>query len=207
MSVLSVVVLAVSALPAPAQKIEPVGSGHLSATTSGAALPAGAEVQVTPDESDNLYGDDPLYRAARAEARQALSARGFRVGEDSPRLRLRMVVSAVGYGQFRFPRGPTGPQSPPGPAPRGTVTDQFHVPFEVPESGVVPSLTVSLVLHDVSGGGVLWSATVRATGRFPDPERTLAQMTRLALAALGSSAERSFEVGCASPSSDRLCVD
>ncbi len=204
--VLSVLVVAVSAPPALAQKLESMGSGQLSATTSGVPLPVGAEVQVTPGESDTLYGNDPLYAAVRGAVHQALGARGFRVG-DAPRLRLRMTVSAVGYGQYRPPIGPTGPQSPPGPAPRATVIDQFHVPFEVPESGTVPSLTVALVLHDVTGGSVLWSATISATGRFPDPERTVASLARAAMSALGNAAQRSFEVGCTGNSRDRLCIE
>ncbi len=183
-----------------------MGSGRLSAQTSGAPLPEGVEVDVTPGESDSLYGNDPLYGAVRTAVEKSLQARGFRLGER-PRLRLRMFVSVVGYGQYVAPPGPTGPQSPPGPRPRGTVTDQFHVPFTVPESGTVPSLTVSLVLHDAEGGAVLWSSTIRVTGRFPDPERTLGALARVAMGALGTSSERSFEVGCTRTAPDRLCVE
>ncbi len=205
-AVLSVVVFAALSGPAPAQQPEARGSARLSAQSSGTPLPAGAEIDVTPGESDSLYGNDPLYGAVRGAVEKGLRARGFRLGGRST-LRLRMFVSAVGYGRFVSPPGPTGPQSPAGPRPRATVTDQFHVPFAVPEGVAVPSLTVSLVLHDAQGGTVLWTSTISATGRFPDPERTLAQLTRLAMAALGSSSERSFEVGCSDRTSDGLCVD
>lgn len=199
------VILSASTVPAFAQEEGVRGTGRLSAETSGTPVPHGVAIEVTPGESDGIYGNDPLYGAVRKAVEGSLRARGYRVG-PAPALRLRMIVSAVGYGQAQSPVGHTGPQSLTSPRPRPTVTDQFRVPFAEPESGTVPSLTVSLVLHDVSGGTVLWTSTVRVTGRFPDPEHTLAQLARVAMRVFGSASERSFEIGCSGTAPDRLCV-
>lgn len=204
LAVLAVAILAASGVPAAAQQQEQTGTGQLRAQTSGAPLPFGAEVQVTPGESDDIYGNDPLYRAARVVVQQDLRARGFMVG-DRPVLRLAYAVSTVGYATPSQSL-PTHAGSSEGPAPRATVTDQFRLPFSAPAAGSPPSLTVTLMLYDADGN-VLWTATIGATGHFPRPERTVALLTRTALDALGTSVERSFILGCKSSVSGHLCIE
>jgi hypothetical protein len=199
------VAVAVASAPAHAQLREPAGSGRLSAVTSGAPVPTGAAIEVLSGAPDDRLGGDPLHRAVGAALAESLGARGFRPG-GTPRLTLRYDVSSVQYGSGGGPLGPVGPGSPPGPRPRAEVVDQFRFPFDAAVDGAPPSLSVALVLYG-AGGGVLWSATIRAAGRFPQPERTVALLARTALGAFGAAAERSFELGCGSSAPDGLCLD
>ncbi len=206
LAVLSVVILSASGAAASAQQPQgSLGSGRLSAQTSGAPLPAGTAIQVLPGRGDDAFGDEPLLQAARAALVSGLRERGFRI-DKAAEMRLTLAVSNVGYNSYRAPSQQSAGASPVGPRPHPMVTDQFRVPFEVEATGRPPSLAATLTLY-YTGGAVLWTATVSATGRFPDPDRTLATLVRAALTALGTSAERSFEVGCTSKTPDRLCVD
>ncbi len=182
-------------------------SGHLSAVSSGEPWRQSPVMVVQTRDTDFDGVDGPRVAAVREAVGEALKDRGITVAKDgSPVLRYE-VSSARGSALSPAPQPPSPPardpeDGAPAPHPPGEpyrpldVVNQVTVPLTPDGGSENPTeSSISFLLFE-HGETPVWRATVTASGAVDEPAALLRAMTGIAMAALGTDAERDFVLNC-----------
>lgn len=178
---------------------------RLSAVSAGEPWrpPSGIVIETQDTDLDGI--DGPRVTAVRDAINRALTARGIPVAGDGSHVLNFRVSSAPSPAPPDEPDVGGGPPRPsPGERYRPVeVTNQVTVPLDPKnDAGVSSDFAISFMLF-VPGEEPVWNATVTASGEVETPSDLLSEMTRVAMAALGASEERSFTVTCAAATAER----
>lgn len=202
-------------LSATAAAQEPAsGFGRFQALSSARELPPGSAIDVDLATDAILFPGHRLDAVAEVATTAALLAQGFQVVERGPLvLRVRVTHAPAGAAGGRRdlfgPRGEALPRER-SPIPRGErvpeIVDPLRVPLGPPSfrSGSFYSISFTLFRR---GREPIWSATIEASGRIPDPDRLVDTLTRTALADLGNTVEREFTLSCVDDEPGTICLD
>lgn len=187
------------------EPVRPPIQVRLSALSAGDSWqpPPGIAVETQDTDLDGV--DGPRVKAVRGAIDRALAARGIPVAKEGSHVLNFRVSSAPS------PAPPDEPEAgalPPRPSPGERyrpveVTNQVTVPLDPKnDAGVSSDFAISFMLF-VPGEKPVWHATVTASGEVGNPTGLLSEMTRVAMAALGASEERSFTVTCAAATAEQ----
>ncbi|TVR97662.1 MAG: hypothetical protein EA406_09075 [Rhodospirillales bacterium] len=190
------------------------GFGRFQALSSTRTLPPGSTIDVDVVARTALFPGDRLDAAAAEATQAALTAQGFRV-VDRGQMVLRVRVTQAPAGDVRARPDRLGPRADSiprerSPIPRGDrvpeIVDPLRVPLGPPTFRVDSFYSLNFTLFE-RGREPIWSATIEASGRIPDPERLVRTLARTALADLGHSVEREFTLVCADDQPGTICLD